>query len=73
MQKNDRKHRGEFFRSISMISQIGLMIVACVLVGVLIGWFLDNRLGTGPWLLLVFSLAGMAAAFKAIFDFVNRK
>ncbi|NLK39801.1 MAG: hypothetical protein GX303_06125 [Clostridiales bacterium] len=44
-----------------------------MLIGVLIGRFLDNLLGTTPWLLLVFSLCGAGAAFKAIFDQSGKK
>jgi ATP synthase protein I len=36
-------------------------MVAGVLVGGFIGWTLDNWLGTGPWLLLVFFFLGIAA------------
>ena len=56
-----------------MISQMGVMIAACIAVGVLLGWFLDNLFGTSPWLLLLFSLIGVGAAFKSIFEFANRK
>jgi len=70
--EKDRKYRGELLQSLSTISQMGVMIVACVLVGVLIGRFLDGLLGTGPWLLILFSLLGVAAAFKSIFEFSKR-
>jgi ATP synthase protein I len=73
MANNGNKGFHETLRALSVISQIGLMLAACVLVGVLLGRFLDNLLGTSPWLLIVFSLLGMAAAFKSIFDFANRK
>lgn len=68
----DRKARSELMRAITAFSQIGVTIIACVLVGVLLGRWLDNLLGTSPWLLLVFSLFGAGAALKALFDMGKR-
>ncbi|MCL2202134.1 MAG: AtpZ/AtpI family protein [Oscillospiraceae bacterium] len=62
----------EFARALAALSQIGITIAACIGVGIFIGWFLDNLLGTSPWLLLVFTLLGTAAAFKSIFDFAKK-
>ncbi|MEA4969985.1 MAG: AtpZ/AtpI family protein [Candidatus Pelethousia sp.] len=59
----------ELLRALSFLSQIGITMAACVLIGVLVGRFLDNLLGTAPWLLLLFSLLGAAAAIKVLFDF----
>ena len=70
---NDNKYRRELLRSLSTVSQIGLAIVACVLVGVFLGRFLDSLLGTSPWLLIAFTLLGMGAAFRSIYDLVMRK
>ena len=71
--KDDNKFRQELLRSLSMVSQIGLTVTACVLMGVLLGRFLDNHFGTSPWLLLVFTLLGVTAAFKSLFEFAKRK
>ena len=39
-------------------------------VAVVVGWwfgqFLDRKLGTDPWLMIVFLLFGVGAAFKAV-------
>jgi len=63
----------ELRRAISFFSQISVTIVACILIGILLGRFLDNYFGTSPWLLLVFTLLGMAAAFKSLFDLGMKK
>jgi len=63
-----KKQRRELVRALSSLSQIGILMVVCVLIGVFLGKFLDDRLGTTPWLLLVCSLLGVAAAIKAIYD-----
>ena len=66
--QTSQNERRELLRAISFLSQIGITMAACVLVGVLLGRFLDNFFGTSPWLLIIFSFLGMAAAFKALFD-----
>jgi ATP synthase protein I len=43
--------------------QLSVELVAGVFVGGLIGWFLDNWLGTSPLFLLIFLLLGIAAGF----------
>ncbi len=41
--------------------RISMEMVAALVVGGAIGWFLDRFLGTEPWLLLVFLLLGFVA------------
>jgi len=70
-----RKNNGganDFVRAFSLLTQIGITIVACIGVGILLGWLLDTWLGTSPWLLLVCTLFGIIAAFKSIFDFAKK-
>lgn len=67
--KNDKMAgRNKALQAFSQVSQIGITIAASILVGVLSGKFLDNLLGTTPWLLLIFSLLGVGAAIKSLFD-----
>jgi len=44
-------------------STIGMMFPASIAVGLFIGYFLDKRLHTSPYLLIVFTLIGVAAGF----------
>jgi len=67
-----KKRRRELIRGLSMLSQVSIMMVACVVIGVFLGKFLDDRLGTTPWLLLVCSLLGVAASIKAVYDLSKR-
>ena len=68
MSGDNKEQRDGFLQSFSFLSQIGITIIACVAVGILLGKFLDSLLGTSPWLLLVFTLLGIASAFKSIID-----
>jgi len=69
---DDNKGQDGFMRALTFLSQIGITILACVAVGILLGRFLDSLLGTSPWLLLVFTLLGIAAAFKSILDIAKK-
>ena len=69
----DDKDRREIGRALMFFSQIAVNIVGCVLVGVLLGRFLDNLLGTAPWLLLLLSLLGAGAAVKSIVDLAKKQ
>ena len=55
-----------------MYSSMGLELGLSVVVGFLIGSWLDEWLGTGPWLLLVFGIAGITAGYRSIFRMVKR-
>ena len=65
--KKDNGNR-EILRALALLTQLGLSMATCVIVGVLIGRFLDRWLGTAPWLLILFSFVGAAAAFKTLYD-----
>ena len=70
----DKKDQSNYFvRALAQLSQIGIMIISCIGVGILSGWLLDRWLGTSPWLLLVFTILGILAAFRSIFDFAKRQ
>jgi len=45
---------------------LGLLLPSSIAVGLLMGYFLDKWLGTGPWLLLVFSLLGAASGLISL-------
>ena len=69
----DKKDQQDgFIRAFSSLSQIGITIIACIAVGIFIGWLLDKLLGTSPWLLIVFTFLGVIAAFKSILDLAKK-
>jgi len=72
VQHNKKPRPNEFSRALAQLSQIGITIIACLGVGIFAGWYLDRLLGTDPWLLMVCTLLGIAAAFKSIFDFAKK-
>jgi len=66
------KKPNELFVALSFISHIGITMAVCVFVGVMLGRFLDGLLGTAPLLLIICSLLGAAASFKALYDIASK-
>lgn len=60
--KNDKQ--AEEKRRLADYSTVGFMFPASIAVGVAIGYFLDRWLDTQPYLLIVFTLYGIAAGFR---------
>ncbi len=56
-----------FFRA-AQLASLGLEMGIAVAIGGGFGWWLDSRLHTKPWLMLVFLLLGIAAGFKGVID-----
>ena len=50
-----------------MAIRIGTEMVAALIVGVGIGYFLDNWLGTKPWFLVVFFFLGAGAGVLNVY------
>jgi F0F1-type ATP synthase assembly protein I len=59
-------------RSILNLLATGTVLVACIVLGALLGGYLDRRLGTGPWLLVAGVTLGTAAGFVELFRTVSR-
>ncbi|WP_229590799.1 AtpZ/AtpI family protein [Pseudodesulfovibrio sediminis] len=49
-------------------SQIGMHLVSSIIVGLAIGYFLDDHFGTKPWFIMIFFLLGVVAGFKMVFQ-----
>ena len=55
-----------------MYSSMGLELGLSVVVGFLIGSWIDEWLATDPWFLLIFGIAGIIAGYRSIFRLVKR-
>jgi F0F1-type ATP synthase assembly protein I len=56
---------------LAMAAQGGLMIALPVLVGLVLGYWLDNQLNTLPWLSLVLTLVGATAGPIMLYRWVT--
>ncbi len=55
------------WKKVAIYTQLAYTFPAAVFVPSLLGWFLDRRLGTEPWLLFLGFVAGLAAGFVTVF------
>lgn len=55
------------FDAIGKASVIGLHMVSGIIVGGVMGYFLDEWLGTSPWLKIVFFILGVGAGFRNVY------
>ena len=53
-------------------SSVGLEMGLSVGIGLLIGYYMDQWLGTQPWLMLLWLLFGLVAGFRGVFRAVSR-
>lgn len=55
-----------------MLTSLGIMFPVSITLGAAIGYYLDTKLGTLPWLSAIFLLFGIAAAFINLFRMLNK-
>ena len=67
MPKLTKKELRAIGRAMSLITTLGLTMVACIGLSLYVGWLLDRWLGTSPWLILIFAFLGAAGAFKSMY------
>ncbi|MCG8337609.1 MAG: AtpZ/AtpI family protein [Proteobacteria bacterium] len=48
-------------------SVIGIEMAASVTVGGLIGYWLDTKLGTDPWMFVFWLICGLVAGFRSLY------
>lgn len=59
-------------KKLAAYSTLGIMFPASIAIGLFIGVFFDDLLGTSPVLTIIFTLYGMAAGFYNFFKIVNK-
>lgn len=67
---------GEFrdlFRSMGLVSSMGLSVVFAIGIGVWFGLTLDRWWDTAPWFFYIFMFIGIAAGFKNIHVIATRE
>lgn len=64
--------RSKRFYNVLSASSVGLEMGLSVIIGVLVGMWLDRQLGTEPWLMLLWLGFGFAAGFRGVLRAVRR-
>jgi hypothetical protein len=59
-------------RTIGAISTVGLSFVIAIVLGTALGWWLDERLGTSPFGLILFFFLGLAAGILNVYRTMSR-
>jgi len=54
------------YRKVAELSSLALMLPSSIAVGLFFGYWLDKRLGTDPWMLMIFTLLGVASGLIAL-------
>lgn len=63
----------DIFRSLAMVSSMGISVALAIGIGAWFGLFLDSWLQTEPWFFYIFLMFGIAAGFRNIFVIVSRE
>lgn len=66
MRREDREKK-RIYLTVADLSTMGIAMVLCIVLGLGVGIFLDNRLGTGPIMTLVFIFGGILAGFRIMY------
>lgn len=68
---NYGKFAGLFSQALKL-SSLALMLPSSIAVGLFFGYLLDKWLGTRPWLLIIFTLLGVASGLMTLVRGINR-
>ncbi|MFA7402458.1 MAG: AtpZ/AtpI family protein [Pelobacteraceae bacterium] len=63
----------QLFRSLAMVSSMGISVVLAIAIGVWFGLTLDRWFGTKPWFFYIFLFIGIAAGFKNVYVIAGRE
>ena len=57
----------KLIRTLGYFSTVGLSMAFAIGIGAILGYYLDKKFGTNPWLFFVFLGFGIAAAFRNLY------
>ena len=57
----------KLIKTLGYLSTVGLSMAIAIGIGAVLGWYLDKKFGTDPWLFIVFVGFGIAAAFRNLY------
>jgi ATP synthase protein I len=63
----------QLFKSLGFLSSIGISLVASILIGLAMGYYLDQWLDTRPMFTLIMLLIGIISGFRNIYILTNRE
>ena len=67
-----RNDKYSTYRQIGILTTIPMLLAVGPILGYYIGNFLDKKLGTTPYLMMVFIFFGFVAAGKGVYNLIKR-
>ncbi|MBJ6798876.1 AtpZ/AtpI family protein [Geomonas propionica] len=67
------QEKKNLFRTLGMVSTMGISFAVAIAIGVYVGLKLDQWLGTKPWFFFIFLFFGIAAGFRNIFILAGKE
>lgn len=62
-----------FLANFALVSQIGVMMVIPIVLGVWLGGMLDRKFGTGPLFLFILIFLGVGSGFRNVYLLVYKR
>lgn len=69
---NEEKTKKPFIKVLLEASVLGINFVLCVLIGIALGYLIDNLIHSFPLFSIIFLMAGFAAGIREIFRFIKK-
>jgi ATP synthase protein I len=69
---SDEDEKYSTLRRASLLTAIPLVLAIAPVIGFFIGDFLDKKLGTGPYLMIVFVVLGFIAGAREVYKLVKK-
>ncbi len=63
-------YKGVNLRLLSLVGQVGVTVVVFILIGLVVGRWIDGRLNTSPGFTLLFIFLGMGAGLWGVYRLV---
>ena len=67
------EEKRQLFKSLGFLSSIGISLVISILIGLAMGFYLDQWLDTSPMFTLIMLLIGIIAGFRNVYILTTRE
>jgi ATP synthase protein I len=72
VKENEQKEFNTILRYLTLISQLGLVMAASVIICFFIGFFLDSKLNTNGLFITIFVLIGVFGGFWSVYKLIMK-
>ena len=69
----NEENPNEWLYYLTLVTQLGLVVVGTILAGLVIGYFIDKKFETSPVFTVVFIVFGIAAGLFNAYQMIMRK